>query len=131
MMPFEFIDFAQRLAIQPASTPATLRTVTSRAYYGSFHLAKELLVRLGQPVTGKHDAHAWLVGSKCDEAHQAGRLLAELNNESIKADYDLADRLAETINIARRNVERATDLQNLLKKCETLQPADVVARRMS
>lgn len=131
MMPFEFIDFAQWLAIQPASTPATLRSISSRAYCGAFHLTKALLRKLGQPITSKHDAHIWLVGSKSEEAHQAGRLLAELNNERIKADYDLADKLAETIHITRRNVERATELQTLLQKCETLPPAEVIARRGS
>jgi hypothetical protein len=131
MKPFEFIDLAQHFAVQPAATPALLRSVTSRAYYGAFHLAKELISNLQQPKTSKHDAHVWLTDSKADEAHQAGRILADLNNARIKADYHLDDRSAEAINFARRNVERAVEVRLLLQKCGGLPNASVIARRGS
>jgi uncharacterized protein (UPF0332 family) len=129
MKPFEFIDFAQHLAVQPATTPALLRSITSRAYYGAFHLAKALIANLGAPPTAKHDAHVWLLASHSEDAHQAGRLLADLNNARIKADYQLEDALAETINFARRSVERAVEVRILLQKCAALPPTEVLARR--
>lgn len=129
MKPFEFIDFAQHLAIQPATTPASLRSITSRAYYGAFHLAKSLIANLGAPLTVKHDAHVWLLASHSEDAHRAGRLLADLNNARIKADYQLQDSLAETVSFARRSVERAVEVRTLLQKCEGLPPTEVLARR--
>lgn len=35
MMPEEFIDYAERLAVLPVVTPAQARTVVGRAYFGA------------------------------------------------------------------------------------------------
>lgn len=43
----DFIQFAGKIAVLPSSDAAALRTAVSRAYYGAFHLAKELLRDLG------------------------------------------------------------------------------------
>jgi hypothetical protein len=42
-----FIVFASRLAVATASGPAGYRSAVSRAYYGAFHLARELLQEFG------------------------------------------------------------------------------------
>jgi len=131
MKPPEFIDFAQQLAVQAVSTPALLRTVTSRAYYGAFHLAKEFIRSLGLPVTAKHDTHIWLMGSQQQSAHEAGKLLADLNNARINADYKLEEATPELPAFARKSVERARAVQSLLLACEGVVASQITARRTS
>jgi uncharacterized protein (UPF0332 family) len=129
MSPGEFIDYAARQAVQPTAIPPQVRSVTSRAYYGAFHLAAQFIAKITGEQRRKHDAHVWLMSSRFADAFEAGRILATLNTNRIKADYRLNDNLAELLDFARVNVEYARDVQRLLLNCESASVADVLARR--
>lgn len=101
MKPAEFLDFATWLALQRTTTPPLLRSVISRAYYGSFHLAAEFIESVTHQTRAKHDAHIWLIDSAFVEAHEAGRTCIEL----------------------------ARDVQALLQVCAAASPNEVIARR--
>ncbi len=129
MSPDEFIDYAARLAVQPTAIPPQVRSITSRAYYGAYHLAARFIARLTGVARGKHDAHVWLTASRFADAFEAGRLLATLNTNRIRADYRLEDPSAEHLAYARANVERARDVQRLLLRCASAPVEEVLARR--
>jgi hypothetical protein len=129
MSPDEFIDYAARLAVQPTAIPPQVRSITSRAYYGAYHLAARFIAKLTGAARGKHDAHVWLTASRFSDAFEAGRLLAILNNNRVRADYRLDDPRAEHLAYARTNVERARDVQRLLLRCEQAPAEEVLARR--
>lgn len=130
MKPTEFVDFATWLALQRTSTPALLRSVISRAYYGAFHQAAEFIEGLTNQKRAKHDAHIWLIDSAFSQAHEAGRRLEKLNSARIKADYRLDDPESELPAVARTCIELARDVQALLEDCSQA-PANVVTSRRS
>lgn len=111
----EFVEIAGKIASLDLGS-AGARTAVSRAYYGAFHLAQQMIVEL----TGIHlksgSAHGivpqCLQESNEQDAVQAGRLLSDLHSERVKADYRLDDPAAETAAYARRNVERAVEIQS-------------------
>lgn len=125
----EFIDYAERLVVQPTAIPPQIRSITSRAYYGAYHLAARFIANLTRVSRSKHDAHVWLTASRHPDAHEAGKLLAILNSYRIKADYHLDDNVAELPATARLNVEFARDVQRLLLCCETAPAEEILARR--
>src|SRR5689334_15946755 len=90
----DFIQFAGRLAARPHEPAVVYRTAASRAYYGAFHLAQDLLVQLGFVPSRLDNAHVFvqhlLIGSGHVGAASAGRLLENLHGSRLKADYDLA-----------------------------------------
>jgi hypothetical protein len=129
MSPEEFIDYAARLAVQPTAIAPQVRTITSRAYYGYFHLAAEFIKKLTGISKSKHDAHIWLMASRFPDACEAGKVLAMLNGNRIKADDRLGDATVELLAFGRMNVEYARDVQRLLQKCETVAPQEIIARR--
>jgi hypothetical protein len=129
MKPDEFIDYAARLAVQPTVVPPQARTITSRAYYGAFHLAARFVANLTQISRSKHDAHVWLMASQHADAHEAGKLLAMLNSRRIKADYRLDESRPELPASARLSVEYARDVQRLLLRCASALPHEILARR--
>ncbi|WP_254511585.1 hypothetical protein [Anatilimnocola floriformis] len=129
MKPDEFIDYAELLAVQPTVIPPQARSITSRAYYGAFHLAASFVASLTKVKHSKHDAHVWLLASRHPDAFEAGKLLAMLNNNRIKADYRLEDSRVELPAAARMNVECARDVQRLLIRCENVPVEEIVTRR--
>ena len=131
MSPEAFIDYAAQLAVQPTAIPPQVRSITSRAYFGAYHLAARFIAQLTGEKRSKHDAHVWLMSSESVDAYEAGRLLATLNANRIRADYRLDDRVAELLDYARVNVEYARDVQRLLQNCESAAKAEILARRRS
>jgi uncharacterized protein (UPF0332 family) len=91
MSPREFLVLAQTLANAPGE--AAWRSAASRAYYASFHVARELLESLGFPVPPDEKAHAyvWLRLSNCGHAptQHAGAGLKSLRQDRTTADYRL------------------------------------------
>ncbi len=75
------------------ATEAFWRSAVSRAYYGAFHVARQLLEDLGFTVPQGDRAHAylWLRLSNCGHVLvvEAGRSLNELRRRRNRADYDL------------------------------------------
>jgi hypothetical protein len=118
MKPHEFIDFSSNLAVQPTASPPKSRTVISRAYYGAFHLACELLIRFGKKPTDRHDAHEWLQRIPCEPARSAGLKLADLLQARKRADYRLADPQTDSQITARQYVLLAREIEALLQSCE-------------
>jgi len=118
MKPTEFTAFAERLAVQPATTPASIRSATSRAYYGAFHLVREFLEQLEFQPGGQHNLHLWFLD--CSEPHGGaiGRLLGNLQSYRIKADYRLELLFTEEPLYARRAVEAAREIETLLAACQ-------------
>lgn len=129
MKPGEFIDYAELLAVQPTVVPPQARSITSRAYYGAYHLAARFIASLTNLKHSKHDAHVWLLASQHPDAFEAGKLLAILNSNRIKADYRLEDARVELPASARLNVECARDVQQLLIRCESAPAQEILARR--
>lgn len=85
-----FLNLAEGLVA--GGTEAEWRTSVSRAYYGAFHVACDLLHILGFSVPHADRAHAYasLRLSNCldDEAIEVGRQLKELRSRRNQADYD-------------------------------------------
>src|SRR4051794_2044477 len=88
--PSDFLDLADALA--RGVLEAEWRTAVSRAYYGAFHEARELLLALRFRVPRAAQAHAylWLRLSNTGDAqvNLAGSELSALHGERNRADYD-------------------------------------------
>ena len=87
----DFLTLAQTLAT--SGTEAAWRSAISRAYYGAFHVARELLENLRFVVPRGDQAHAylWLRLYNCGDPQvgRAGSELNQLRGERNRADYDL------------------------------------------
>ena len=87
----EFLALAVELAA--AGSEARQRTAVSRAYYGAFHFAKELLTAAGIILPDTAEAHRkiqlCLKESRVDDARRAGDKLELLRGQRNRADYDL------------------------------------------
>lgn len=115
----DFLAVAASLLAQPDSPEAVGRTVVSRAYYGTFHLARGLLTDLGFSVGRDHALPArWLMICGEENAREAGKLLAELQGERIKADYDLATARFRQRKLVQELVELAFEMQRLIRACQ-------------
>lgn len=113
----DFISPAGRLAT--SNDEATLRTAVSRSYYGAFHLAIAFLADLGCPVSTNDHAEPVrrLSSSGNEHARKAARMLSDLQNARILADYRLVDRRSSMPDYARYHVELAHRVRNELEKC--------------
>jgi uncharacterized protein (UPF0332 family) len=123
----EFIQAAGRWASQ-ANDIASIRTAISRAYYGAFHLSRDLLTAdFAWRCRGGND-HQWVQRHflHCGDvdAQLAGRLLVALHDHRKLADYDLAERRIESPATALSCVDMAIDVQTYLDRLS----ADEVAR---
>lgn len=92
MNPEEFLVVAEQLAKQPSE--ASKRSAISRAYYGVFHLARELIESCGVKVARSAEGHAivmrCLQNCGLEKLARAGSMLDSLRSIRNKADYDLA-----------------------------------------
>lgn len=83
-----FVLFADRIASDPDE--AARRSAISRAYYGALHESIAFLSELGIPIDTRHDNAA--IDFKSGSLHDSvalGRLLDELRNRRVSADYHL------------------------------------------
>lgn len=112
-----FLDFARELASNEEE--GRRRTAVSRAYYGAYHITRELVRNCGV-IVPKHDVHVKLqwclqqIGERVDRKNltNAGRKLGDLRTERNKADYDLDDgAIAKPANVIKaiRHAERIVD----------------------
>ncbi len=87
----EFLVLAVELVA--AGSEARHRTAVSRAYYGAFHFAKELLTAAGIILPDTAEAHRkmqmCLKEPRVDDARRAGDKLELLRGQRNRADYDL------------------------------------------
>ena len=89
----DFIDLATELA--EGSSEAKHRTAASRAYYGVFHVAVQLLADAGIQLPDSAEAHrkVQFCLSECQESvgQQAGERLELLRRRRNLADYNLRE----------------------------------------
>jgi hypothetical protein len=111
----EFISVSAKLV---GWGKAGARSAVSRAYYGAFHLACELLRDLSGETLGSGIAHnlavQFLGSADHVNAKAAARLLGDLHSHRIRADYRLLDPHVEQMEFAQRCVEHATEVQRQL-----------------
>src|SRR5713101_8397962 len=95
----DFLTLAKALANE--TTEVAWRSAVSRAYYGAFHVARQLLEDLGFTVPQADRAHAylWLRLSNCGHLQltDAGRVLNDLRRQRNWSDYDLNRPLAQQV----------------------------------
>jgi uncharacterized protein (UPF0332 family) len=87
----EFLEVAADLS--SGEREGDWRSAISRAYYGCFHVARQLLQECGFQVPRGDQAHAYLWRRLSNSGHTdivaAGRQLNQLRNDRNWADYDL------------------------------------------
>lgn len=115
----EFIQAAGRWAAQ-ANDIASIRTAISRAYYGAFHLCRNVSTfHFSWRCRGGND-HQWVQRHflHCGDldAQIVGRFLVVLHDHRKLADYDLAERRIESSATALSCVEMAIDVQTYLDR---------------
>lgn len=110
MNPAEFIRYAESILNRPAPIPAALRSVTSRAYYGAYHLTCALF----EFKTDRKIIDMWLKACSHPDARKLGSLLGNLQTSRNLADYQLDQQSAESPNSARRAIELAREIEALL-----------------
>jgi hypothetical protein len=119
MKPNEFITFAGQIV---GMKSAGARSAISRAYYGTYHLASQVLEDLGfkiksRSLHGKLDLI--LDGCGNDHGRLAGSLIGDLYNGRVKADYRLDNPEVEQMAFAMVLVETAYEAQSELALLRT------------
>ena len=135
MQPGEFMTIAGRLAVMNLGA-AGARTAVSRAYYGAFHLAMNVLEQFASAPPRNGNGHvlapAFLESANHADAIVAASLLQDLHTARIKADYQIGDLRIETPEFATSEIEVATEIQRRLASFSNacrLDPAVVTALR--
>jgi hypothetical protein len=117
MQPGEFITIAGRLASMQLGA-AGARTAVSRAYYGAFHLAMNVLELFATAPPRNGQGHvlvpAFLESANHMDSTIAASLLQDLHTSRIKADYQIRDARIETPEFARFEIEVAMEIQKRL-----------------
>jgi len=119
----DFIDVAGSLVANPRSgyPEARYRSAVSRAYYGSYHFALEVLLRFGVTVPKGPNGHQTVKNhflfSKNDTALEAARRIGDLGHERNTADYKLENKKYTEERNAKYQVERASEVVSLLEQC--------------
>jgi uncharacterized protein (UPF0332 family) len=119
MIPNDFVDLAARLS--NGNNEAEFRTSVSRAYYGTFHAAVQILVEAGilLPVGPESHHKVRLCLLECGEpaGFRAGSRLQTLRKQRNIADYDLQDSINQDEKNAKSQVEIARLILRLLDTC--------------
>jgi uncharacterized protein (UPF0332 family) len=122
----DFLICAERLV--QSSAEADLRSAVSRAYYGTFHEALVLLRDNGVRIPKNEQVHMKLVYcfQDCGDANaaKAGEEIVVLRISRRAADYDLDDNRFRDRQQASRQVLRARQILEILRKCRTAPVAD-------
>jgi uncharacterized protein (UPF0332 family) len=128
MNPEEFIEFAESLAHQPQQR-ACCRSIISRAYYGVFHGACELLAQLKITTEFNHGhlQHDYR-NSRNGTADEIGILLQQLGEYRVQADYRLHQRRSEDPAFAKSCLDDAFVAKDKLALLRT-ELQDPIARQ--
>ena len=115
----DFIVLAEKLA--GVGGFAECRSAVSRAYYGAFHSALDLLASAGiffPPGPESHQKLRFcLLESGVLQAIEAGEKLESLRRERNRADYDLRQTRSEKVEFARRQVIIAAEITVCAGQC--------------
>jgi uncharacterized protein (UPF0332 family) len=121
----EFLTLAGRIVATPTlgNAEARLRTATSRAYYGAFHLAVAILATWGFKVKrnayGHQEVYNLFWGSGHSEARKVASLLDDLRTERIAADYRMDDQRFSESETAMMCVEMGLAVRLALERCQS------------
>jgi uncharacterized protein (UPF0332 family) len=119
MIPNDFVDLAARLS--NGDNEAEFRTSVSRAYYGTFHAAVQILIEAGisLPVGPESHHKVRLCLLECGQPAglQAGSQLQTLRKQRNIADYDLQDSINQEGKNAKSQVQIARLILGLLDAC--------------
>jgi uncharacterized protein (UPF0332 family) len=114
-----FLSLAERLA--KGTSPEEYRSAVSRAYYGAFHVAMELLLRVGIRLPASPEAHQKLRFCllQCGELAgvEAGEKLESLRKQRNYADYDLGHARSDKQENALFQVDVAREIVDALNLC--------------
>jgi uncharacterized protein (UPF0332 family) len=114
MNPHDILDVADTLIM--GLTEAEWRAAVSRAYYATFHVARQLFQQCGFQVPHADQAHAYLwlrlANAGPLDVRKAGLDLNDLRRNRNWADYDLQRPLFHTT--AMGHVQAATDIIEIL-----------------
>lgn len=114
MNPNDFFAFASKLFLSFPPSAACHRSVISRAYYGAYHSARQLLDNLGIRSKSGISEHLYLQRllkeSQLDEAIDIGQSLDNLHQSRKEADYDLESGKPERRSQVQACLERAVDI---------------------
>lgn len=117
----DFVDYARKTIVMHRGSPAAMRSVVSRAYYGIFHLTRTLLEDMGFHSPRDENSHRFvlihLANADDETATDAATLLGELHDRRKRADYDLRDTRYETEAFAVDAITRADRAVRLLEMC--------------
>lgn len=113
----DFIRLAGKLVATQDPDEASVRTAVSRAYYGAYHLTVAFLKEIGFHASGHGEPVQFLGMGDHPHARHAGKLLADLQNARIKADYQLERAESRYVGFARQKVEAAHQFVALLDHC--------------
>jgi uncharacterized protein (UPF0332 family) len=114
-----FLSLALELATSDAEERR--RSAISRAYYGAYHVARELVQRC-DVIVPKRDVHnklQWCLQQTGENAAdkelvKAGSKLGDLRTERNKADYDLDDQSIAKVANVTKSVKRAEQIVDVL-----------------
>lgn len=130
MKSLSFIEVAGRWSASSPVEPAVVRSAVSRAYYGAFHAARELLVEKYGWYCKSSNEHQWVqrhfLNSSIHEMQFLGQMLLSLHNLRKRADYKLSDALIEQRELARTAAEHALEIHAQLA---ALTDAQIIAVR--
>jgi uncharacterized protein (UPF0332 family) len=117
----DFFACAERLS--QSSSEADLRSAVSRAYYGAFHHARELLRKFGVILPKTEQVHIkvgyCLLDCGDQDAATAGQQLEELRSQRKTADYDLDSARFTTRGAVSLEIARARRILETLDKCSS------------
>ena len=115
----EFYNVA--VALQAKGGPAELRSATSRAYYGAFHRAHELLVSIGIRLPQGPECHTklrWVLEQSGDpDVTRASSKLNSLREARNDADYNLAAAKPEGMKTVAINLATAKEIIDCIDLC--------------
>lgn len=116
-----FLELARKMLVMHRADPAALRSVVSRAYYGTFHNARAFLEEMGRHPTKTENGHQFLqvrlLNAGEEHATKLGTLLTHLHERRKKADYEIGDAKYETEDFAVEAIARADRAMRLLEIC--------------
>ena len=125
-----FIALSGRLVASKSASEASDRTAVSRAYYGSFHVARAFLSELGFAPLRNANVHAFVCKCLYESGHPdariAARELGDLQSARNRADYQLDDTEAGSRGYAILNVERAHRVVSALNGCQEENSRDTI-----
>lgn len=129
----DFIVLADHLVKQKLG-PSGYRSAVSRAYYGCYHLARDVLKDFGWYCRDRANEHLWVQWhfENCTIATfvAIGKSLANLHQSRKHADYDLDKAFAETEANALTGVVRAERIKSEIAAATNGANKDVMRAEM-